>query len=122
MTAQENSGRPFLRSNRPPGPQASSPGSQAPPPGRHRRDHGRHATGWSARHRSAWSAPLLLLLTAALAWAVSSTASGAPRSVVASIFIEANPGTLPAGTGVGLRGSCNDNLVPATATSGAFGS
>ena len=39
----------------------------------------------------------------------------------ASIFVEANPSTVPAGDEVGLRASCDDNLTAATVGSGLFG-
>jgi hypothetical protein len=39
----------------------------------------------------------------------------------ASIFVETNPSTAPAGDEVTLRASCTDNLAPATVTGGPFG-
>ncbi len=39
----------------------------------------------------------------------------------ASIFLETNPSTVPAGNEVALRASCDDNLKSATVTSGLFG-
>jgi hypothetical protein len=39
----------------------------------------------------------------------------------ASIFLETNPSTTPAGDEVALRASCDDNLKSATVTSGLFG-
>jgi hypothetical protein len=39
----------------------------------------------------------------------------------ASIFLETNPSTVPAGDEVALRASCDDNLKSATVTSGLFG-
>jgi hypothetical protein len=39
----------------------------------------------------------------------------------ASVFIEINPSTVPAGDQVGIRASCDDNLKSATASSALFG-
>ena len=39
----------------------------------------------------------------------------------ASIYLEINPSTVPAGDQVGLRASCTDNLKPASVSSGLFG-
>jgi hypothetical protein len=39
----------------------------------------------------------------------------------ASIYLEVNPSTVPAGDQVGLRASCDDNLKAATVSSGLFG-
>jgi hypothetical protein len=39
----------------------------------------------------------------------------------ASIFVETNPSTVPAGDEVALRASCDDNLKSATVNSGLFG-
>jgi hypothetical protein len=40
----------------------------------------------------------------------------------ASVFLETNPSTVPAGNEVALRASCDDNLKSATVNSGLFGS
>lgn len=40
----------------------------------------------------------------------------------ATIFLETNPSTVPAGNEVALRASCDDNLKAATVSSGLFGS
>jgi hypothetical protein len=40
----------------------------------------------------------------------------------ASVFLEINPSTVPAGDEVGLRASCDDNLKSATVSSALFGS
>ena len=39
----------------------------------------------------------------------------------ASIYLEVNPSTVPAGDQVGLRASCDDNLKAASVSSGLFG-
>jgi hypothetical protein len=39
----------------------------------------------------------------------------------ASVFLEVNPSTVPAGDEVALRASCDDNLKSATVNSGLFG-
>jgi hypothetical protein len=40
----------------------------------------------------------------------------------ATVYLEINPSTVPAGDEVGLRASCDDNLKSATVSSGLFGS
>ena len=39
----------------------------------------------------------------------------------ASVFVEINPSTVPAGDQVGIRASCDDNLKSATVSSALFG-
>jgi hypothetical protein len=46
----------------------------------------------------------------------------APAAGAASVFLEINPSTVPAGDEVGLRASCDDNLKSATVSAGLFGS
>lgn len=46
----------------------------------------------------------------------------APAARAASVFLEINPSTVPAGDEVGLRASCDDNLKSATVSGGLFGS
>jgi hypothetical protein len=46
----------------------------------------------------------------------------APAAQAASVFLEVNPSTVPAGDEVGLRASCDDNLKSATVSSGLTGS
>jgi hypothetical protein len=46
----------------------------------------------------------------------------APAARAASIYLEINPSTVPAGDEVGLRGSCDDNLKAASVNSALFGS
>jgi hypothetical protein len=59
---------------------------------------------------------------AALALGLSVLFVGAPAAqAAASIFLETNPSTVPAGDEVALRASCDDNLKSATVTSGLFG-
>ena len=58
-------------------------------------------------------------LLAVLGWA---SACEQPRETTASgVGIEVNPVTVDAGSFVALRANCEDNNVPATVTSGAFG-
>ncbi|MET0417050.1 MAG: hypothetical protein ABW022_13615 [Actinoplanes sp.] len=45
----------------------------------------------------------------------------APPASAATVFLELNPSTVPAGDEVGLRASCDDNLKSATVSSGLFG-
>ena len=45
-----------------------------------------------------------------------------PAQAAASVYLEINPSTVPAGDEVGLRASCDDNLKSATVSSGLFGS
>ncbi len=48
--------------------------------------------------------------------------AGAPAAqAAASIFLETNPSTVPAGNEVALRASCDANLTAATVSSGLFG-
>src|SRR3954447_18098784 len=44
-----------------------------------------------------------------------------PAGAGATIFVETNPSTVPAGDQVGIRASCDDNLKSATVTSSLFG-
>jgi hypothetical protein len=46
---------------------------------------------------------------------------GPSPAQAASIYLELNPSTVPAGGQVGLRASCTDNLKAASVTSGLFG-
>lgn len=49
--------------------------------------------------------------------------AGAPAAAaVSSIFVEANPSTVPVGDEIAIRASCDDNLKSATVSSGLFGS
>jgi hypothetical protein len=45
----------------------------------------------------------------------------APAARAATIYLEINPSTVPAGDEVGLRASCDDNLKSATVSSALFG-
>jgi hypothetical protein len=45
----------------------------------------------------------------------------APAARAATIYLEINPSTVPAGDEVGLRASCDDNLKSASASSSLFG-
>jgi hypothetical protein len=59
-------------------------------------------------------------LLAVLGWA--SACERPPQETSASgVGIEVNPQTVDAGSFVALRANCEDNSVPATVTSGAFG-
>jgi hypothetical protein len=59
---------------------------------------------------------------AALAMGLSVPFAQVPAAhAAASIFLETNPSTTPAGDEVALRASCTDNLKSATVTSGLFG-
>jgi hypothetical protein len=59
---------------------------------------------------------------AALAMGLSVLFIEAPAAqAAASIFLETNPSTVPAGDEVALRASCDDNLKSATVNSGLFG-
>jgi hypothetical protein len=59
---------------------------------------------------------------AALALGLSVPFAGAPAAhAAASIFLETNPSTVPAGDEVALRASCDDNLKSATVNSGLLG-
>jgi hypothetical protein len=46
---------------------------------------------------------------------------GESNATAAGVGIEVNPQTVDAGSFVALRANCEDNSVPATVTSGAFG-
>jgi len=48
-------------------------------------------------------------------------AQATAAQAAASIFVEANPSTVPAGNEVALRASCDDNLKTAKVDSGLFG-
>lgn len=67
---------------------------------------------WSRRRARAL---LVLLLGAA------GVLLAAAPAQAADLFIEVNPSTVQAGGQVGIRASCNDNTMPATAESAAFG-
>jgi len=59
---------------------------------------------------------------AALVLGLSVLFAEAPAAqAAASIFLETNPSTVPAGDEVALRASCDDNLKAATVSSGLFG-
>jgi hypothetical protein len=59
---------------------------------------------------------------AALAMGLSVPFAQAPAAhAAASIFVETNPSTVPAGDEVALRASCDDNLKSATVSSSLFG-
>jgi hypothetical protein len=59
---------------------------------------------------------------AALAMGLSVPFAQAPAAhAAASVFVETNPSTAPAGNEVALRASCDDNLKSATVNSGLFG-
>jgi hypothetical protein len=59
---------------------------------------------------------------AALAMGLSVPFAQAPAAhAAASIFLETNPSTVPAGDEVALRASCDDNLKSATVSSSLFG-
>jgi hypothetical protein len=45
----------------------------------------------------------------------------APAARAASVYLEINPSTVPAGDEVGLRASCDDNLKAASVSSALFG-
>lgn len=57
----------------------------------------------------------------ALLLAICGSLLAATPAQAADLFVEVNPSTVPAGGQVGIRGSCNDNSMPATVESAAFG-
>src|SRR5690242_14497000 len=86
-------------------------------PGRHRRVESRRPVPRAL----VIVAPLALLCAAVLASTASSGAAERAPAQPATVFIEAVPSTVPAGGDVVLRASCEDNLIPATASSDVFG-
>ena len=59
------------------------------------------------------------MLLAVLGWASACEQPG--QAAAAGVGIQVNPQTVDAGSFVALRANCEDNSVPATVTSGAFG-
>jgi hypothetical protein len=60
-------------------------------------------------------------VVASLALAAGIVALTAAPARAVDVFVEVNPSTIQAGFQVGIRGSCGDNLNPATVKSDAFG-
>ncbi|MET8148245.1 hypothetical protein ACIBSW_31055 [Actinoplanes sp. NPDC049668] len=58
---------------------------------------------------------------AALVLALPVVLIGESPALAASVFVETNPSTVPAGDQIGIRASCDDNLKPATVTIEAIG-
>jgi hypothetical protein len=65
--------------------------------------------------------PVPIALAAALALALPAVLIDESPARAASVFVETNPSTVPAGDEIGIRASCDDNLKAATVTSAPTG-